>query len=253
MRRFKIDARAIVKRACIIRDPDANHIVNVLRLKAGDRVVLFDGAGQEYEALIAKILRGEVRLSIERSRRCQVESPVRITLAQGFLKDKKMDTLIRQLTELGISRWIPFFGARSVPRPDAKRLVKRVARWQKIADEALKQCGRAQAPRIETAPDFSEMLRFADASTVKLIFWVAEEAAFPENDPVAGTDHREVFIVLGPEGGFTAGEIDLARQAGFQTVSLGPRILRAETATIAAGTLIQYRFGDLGRGRLNIQ
>ncbi len=253
MRRFKIDARVIAKSACVIRDPDANHIVNVLRLKAGDRVELFDGAGQEYTAIIAEIRRGEVRLSIERSRRCQVESSVRITLAQGFLKDKKMDTLIRQLTELGISRWIPFFGARSVPRPDAKRLAKRAARWQKIADEALKQCGRAQAPRIETASDFNQMLRLAEASAVKLIFWEAEAAAFPENDRVDGTDHREVFIVLGPEGGFTAGEIDLARQAGFQSVSLGPRILRAETATIAAGTLVQYRFGDLGHGRLHIQ
>ena len=249
MRRFKIDARAIDKSACVIRDPDANHIVNVLRLKAGDRVVLFDGAGQEYEAVIAQIIRGEVRLSIERSRRCQVESPVRITLAQGFLKDKKMDTLIRQLTELGISRWIPFFGARSVPRPDTKRLARRAARWQKIADEALKQCGRAQAPRIETVADFSEMLRLAGASAVKLIFWEAEEAAFPEIKLVTGTDHREVFIVLGPEGGLTAGEIELARQAGFVSVSLGPRILRAETATIAAGTLVQYLYGDLGKGR----
>ncbi len=252
-RRFKIDAREIVKDACVVRNPDANHIVNVLRLKAGDRVVLFDGTGREYEAVIAEILHGEVRLAIEKSRRCQVESPVQITLAQGYLKDKKMDPLIRQLTELGISRWIPFFGARSVPRPDAGRLAKRAARWQKIADEALKQCGRARAPRIETAAGFSEMLRLADASAVKLVFWEAEEAAFPENDPVSGTDNREVFAILGPEGGLTAGEIDLARQAGFQPVSLGPRILRAETATIAAATLVQYRFGDLGIGRLHIQ
>ena len=121
MRRFKIDARAISQNSAVIKGPDANHIVNVLRLKAGGRVVLFDGAGWEYEAVIAEILRGEVRLSIEKSRQCQVESPLRITVAQGFLKDKKMDTLIRQLTELGISRWIPFFGARSVPRPDARR------------------------------------------------------------------------------------------------------------------------------------
>ncbi|MCP3951634.1 MAG: 16S rRNA (uracil(1498)-N(3))-methyltransferase, partial [Desulfobacterales bacterium] len=237
IRRFKIDTRAIVKSACVIKGLDANHIVNVLRLKAGARVVLFDGAGQEYEAIIAEILHGEVRLSIELRRQCQVESHVCITVAQGFLKDKKMDTLIRQLTELGISRWIPFFGARSIPHPDANRLARRMERWQKIADEALKQCLRALSPRIEIGADFSEMLRLADTAAVKLIFWEAEEAAFPEADHVAGTDPREVFIALGPEGGFTAEEIDLARQAGFQPVSLGPRILRAETATIAAGTL----------------
>ena len=122
-----------------------------------------------------------------------------------------------------------------------------MTRWQKIADEALKQCRRAQSPRIETAATFNAMLQLADASAVKLIFWEAEEAAFPENDRVTGTDHQGVFIILGPEGGLTAEEIDLARQAGFQPVSLGPRILRAETATIAACTLVQYIFGDLGK------
>lgn len=253
MRRFKIDARVISQNSAVIKGSDANHIVNVLRLKAGGRVVLFDGAGWEYAAVIAEVLHGEVRLSIEESRRCQVESPLQVTVAQGFLKDKKMDTLIRQLTELGISRWIPYFGARSVPRPDTKRLANRIARWQKIADEALKQCRRAQSPRIETAADFKAMLPLADASALKLIFWEAEEAAFPEKDRVAGAEHRRAFIVLGPEGGLTAEEIDQARKAGFQVVSLGPRILRAETATIAAGTLVQYLFGDLGQGRLNLR
>ena len=249
MRRFKIDGRAINQNSAVITGSDANHIVNVLRLKAGGRVVLFDGAGREYAAVIAEIRRAEVRLSIEARRRCQVESPLQLTVAQGFLKDKKMDTLIRQLTELGIRRWIPYFGARSVPRPDTQRLAKRMNRWRKIADEALKQCRRAQSPKIETAADFSEMLRLSDAAAVKLIFWEAETSAFPEGNRVAQREHPDVFIILGPEGGLTAEEIHQARQAGFQPVSLGPRILRAETASVAAITLAQYLFGDLGRGR----
>ena len=93
------------------------------------------------------------------------------------------------------------------------------------------------------------MLQLAEASALKLIFWETAEAAFPENDRSAAQDHRAVFIVLGPEGGLTPEEVDRARQAGFQVVSLGPRILRAETATIAAGALVQFLFGDLGEGR----
>lgn len=125
-----------------------------------------------------------------------------------------------------------------------------MTRWQKIAVESLKQCQRAMAPRIQTAAGFEQMLRFAGESDVKIAFWEAEETAIPDADSFGNADPREIFIILGPEGGLTAEEISLARQAGFQSVSLGPRILRAETATIAACTLVQYLFGDLGKGRL---
>ena len=140
MRRFKIDAAAIVDSTCVLSGSDARHMINVLRLKAGDRVVLFDGTGKEYAAAIHSISSGEVRLAVLGNRPGLAESPARITVAQGFLKDKKMDALIRQLTELGISRWIPFCGERSVARPDAERLARRSERWRKIATEALKQC-----------------------------------------------------------------------------------------------------------------
>ncbi len=250
MKRFKIDAREVKKTASAIRGPDANHMINVLRLKAGDRVVLFDGTGMEYEARIKKISSMEVRLSITKTCRGLAEPPVRITVAQGFLKERKMDTLIRPLTELGISRWVPFFAARSVSRPDAQRLSKRVARWQKIAAESLKQCRRARAPRIETAADFEQMLQLAGESDVKMAFWEEEAGPLSEVDSFGDADPREIFIILGPEGGLTLEEISRARQAGFKSVSLGPRILRSETATIAACTLAPYRCGDLGKGRL---
>jgi len=250
MRRFKIDVKTAAGRTAVITGPDANHMANVLRMKAGDSVVLFDGTGQEYTARIEKITRGKVRLSFEESRPSRAESPARITVAQGFLKDRKMDMLIRQLTELGISRWIPFLADRSVARPNVERLKKRMDRWRKIADEALKQCRRARSPRMETAADFKAMLKMADASALKLIFWEEETAAFAgDGRAAAETDQQELFLVIGPEGGFTADEINLARQAGFQPLSLGPRILRAETAAVAAAALVQYRFGDLGLGR----
>jgi 16S rRNA (uracil1498-N3)-methyltransferase len=251
MRRFKIDAKECKKSHPVIRGTEANHMINVLRLREGDLVALLDGNGIEYEAGIKKISSREVRLSIKKSRRCPAESPIRITVAQGFLKDKKMDTLIRQLTELGISRWIPFFAARSVPRPDAQRLSNRMTRWQKIAAESLKQCQRALAPRIQTAAGFEQMIRFAGESDVKIAFWEAEETAVLDVDSFGPQVPEDVFIIIGPEGGITAGEISQAQQAGFKTVGMGPRILRAETATIAACALVQYLFGDMGRGVLN--
>ena len=222
-------------------------MINVLRLKEGDLVTLFDGTGIEYEAGIEKISSMEVRLSIKKSRRCRPESPIRITVAQGFLKDKKMDTLIRQLTELGISRWVPFFAARSIARPDAKRVSNRIKRWHKIAAESLKQCRRAVAPRIETAADFRQMLRFAGEADAKLVFWEEQETAIFDADSFGDTRPKNVFVVLGPEGGMTADEISLAKQAGFKIAGMGPRILRAETATVAACTLVQYLFGDMGQ------
>lgn len=245
MRRFKINTETIADSTCVISGSDARHMFNVLRLKAGDRVVLFDGAGKEYAAAIQAISSREVRLAVRDSRPGLAESPARITVAQGFLKDKKMDALIRQLTELGISRWIPFCGARSVARPDAARLTRRSERWQKIATEALKQCRRSQSPSIEPAADFNAVVQLAAPAAVKLIFWEAESVPL-QAAASGGTPPGEVFLILGPEGGFGESEIELARGAGFKSVSLGPRILRAETATLAAATLAQFLFGDIG-------
>ncbi len=245
MRRFKIESREAGQGAPVVRGPDANHMINVLRLTVGERVVLFDGAGREYEAVIAKIASGEVRLSIVACRQSRSESTIRITVAQGFLKEKKMDRLVRPLTELGINRWIPFFAARSVSRPDARRLAHRVTRWQKIALESLKQCRRGRPPLIETVADFGQMLRHAGKTDVKLVFWEKADTALVK--AACGGASRDLFVILGPEGGLTAEEVTQARQAGFQSVSLGPRILRAETATVAAATLVQYLFGDLGK------
>jgi len=248
MRRFKINAGAIKDNTCVISGPEANHMINVLRLKAGDRVLLFDGTGREYAADIQALSSGEVQLSVLNSRPGVAESPARITVAQGFLKDKKMDTLIRQLTELGINRWVPFFGVRSVARPDAARLANREIRWRKIANEALKQCRRTQSPTIEPAADFSAVLQLAASAAVKLIFWEAESTPL-RIDASGAISKGDVFMILGPEGGFTENEIEQARRAGFKSVSLGPRILRAETAALAASALAQFLFGDLGDGQ----
>jgi 16S rRNA (uracil1498-N3)-methyltransferase len=246
MRRFFIEPDTADNPVVSITGSEARHIKNVLRLKAGDTIRLFDGTGVEYEAAIVHLTAGRAELSIISKETAVAESPIELAIAQGYLKEKKMDSLIRQLCELGMSRWMPFISQRSVPRPDEKRLDARMQRWQKIARESLKQCRRSVLPKISAPVAFDEVLEFGRSCDLKILFWEQETRAL---DRKALTDSvnpvKQAFIVLGPEGGFADQEIEKARELGFTISGLGPRILRAETATIAACTLIQFLFGDL--------
>jgi len=231
-----------------ISGSDANHIKNVLRLKPSDKIMLFDGSGNEYEAEIVCMESDKVTAAILGSSSSLTESPVQITVAQGFLKDKKMDTLVRQTTELGITGWLPVITRRSVPRPDSRRLDTRAERWKKIATEALKQCRRGCIPDIQPAVSFKEAVSIGNAYNLKIIFWENETLSFfPWECRTPVRQGTKIFIMLGPEGGFTSDEVEIAAASGFVTASLGPRILRAETAAIAACTLVQYFFGDMGK------
>ena len=129
----------------ILKGDEARHALNVLRLDTGDSVVVFDGRGKEYKARITGLDNRRVTLDIIEVLPGCPESPLQLTLAQGYLKDKKMDRLVPQLTELGVHRWIPFLARRSVAQPDARRQSQRRQRWEKLSLEALKQCGRSRA------------------------------------------------------------------------------------------------------------
>jgi len=248
MRYFFIKQADLADSKAVVKGSDAHHIKNVLRLKIGDEIGLFDGTGLNYKTRIVTLLPKSVEVSVIRSFPSTAESSVQIAVAQALLKDRKMDSLVRQLTELGITRWIPFIAKRSVPRPDKKRLFTRTERWKKIAKEALKQCKRCCSPEIGTTVSFEEVLNLGKDSDLKIVFW--EEESKPVNKDLQVSNLKppeKIFILLGPEGGFTLKEVEKARKSGFITASLGPRILRAETATIAACTLLQYLFGDMGK------
>jgi 16S rRNA (uracil1498-N3)-methyltransferase len=248
MRRFFITPDQAASPSPTLTGQDAHHIRTVLRLKPGEQIELVDGTGMAYAAEIVTIAPDGVKVRIRRRQPQQAESPAGIIVAQAMLKDKKMDVLVRQLTELGMTQWVPFFSARSIPRPDAGRLEHRVARWVKISREAVKQCRRAQTPAIHPPLTFEGSLALALAADcqLKLLFWEDESTPLKNCFRADPSDHKRIMIVLGPEGGFTASEVSQARLAGFTVASLGPRILRAETASLAACTLMQYVFGDLG-------
>ena len=243
-RRFFVPPGKMIDGRAELQAADARHLRTVMRLRSGDRVVVFDGTGKTYQAVVRSMEDDRVIVDLLSQADSTTESHLDLALAQGFLKEKKMDELIRPLSELGVTRWIPFKAHRSVPAPDPQRMAARLARWRKISIEALKQCRRNRPMVIEAPVSFDAVLRLAEPYPLKLLFW-EDEPAPP--DRTAGDPQPDgVFILIGPEGGFEAGEAEQARAAGFKPAGLGPRILRAETATLSAAALVQYLWGDMG-------
>ncbi len=246
MRRFYSPQQLEVGKSVVIGGTDAMHVSKVLRLKVGDTISVFGGRGHAFECRIKSVSPHEVDVIVEKDLLSKTESDVHITFAQAMLKSKKMDTLIRQATELGISRWAPFFSERSVPTPDHKRMIARLERWNKINREALKQCGRDIFMEVLPPVSMEKMLVQGQACDRKIIFWECESAPLEEPIPLPPEQIKSLMVIVGPEGGFSAQEIEQATSLGYETLSLGPRILKAETAAIAAAVLMQYRFGDMG-------
>ena len=245
MRSFFIEPDEILKPLATISGGDARHIRRVLRLKPGAPVQVTDGRGQIGEGRVHRIERDHVVVEILKRFTSQPTASRTLIVAQALLKDRKMDGLIRALTELGMTTWMPFGSTRSVPQPDPRRLQARKERWARIAREAVKQSGRRHLPEIRPVGGLGDIIQTADDFEHKIMFWEAAKAlpAKPRGGLMA-TDPGRLILVVGPEGGFTDQEAETARQAGFQLASLGPRILRSETATIAAVSLVQYLFGD---------
>ncbi len=247
MRYFFIEHPKMIGDAAILKGSDTRQIKNVLRLRPGDKIGLFDGKGMEYEAGIVAISAKGVEVEITRKFRSNSEADIDITVAQAYLKEPKMDGLVRQLTELGVKKWIPFFAQRSIPKPDAARLAARGHRWAKITKEALKQSKRGRVMEISRPVSFEEIPALAYGCHLKIVFWENETKPLCSADAQSADDIQRIFVMLGPEGGFTASEIERVIARGFKSASMGPRILRTETATVAAVTLVQYLFGDMGK------
>lgn len=247
MRRFYIHPDRVESSDIFLSGPEARHLRMVLRLSVGDKVILFDGTDTEYDARIVSFKPGRVDLQITGVRLSPAEPDVKLTIAQALLKKRKMDGLVRQLTELGIHHWRPFIARRSISRPTKAKSLVQVKRWKSIAVEAVKQCRRGSPPIISSPVAFDDVLGASEDDTVKVILW--EKATEPlknrlPSPPLA--DNQQILLMLGPEGGFSETEIEAAKTKGFVTGSLGPRILRAETASLTACVLVLHHLGDLG-------
>jgi 16S rRNA (uracil1498-N3)-methyltransferase len=225
----------------VLRGPAANHISRVLRLRTGDELILFDGRGGEYEARIDEFRKDAVLVSVNEHRAVERESPLAITLAQGVSRGERMDWVIQKATELGVRSIAPILSERTVVRLDAKQTVNKVRHWQAIAIAACEQCGRNQVPEVATPVSLAAFLEQGTSTGIRLL--LSPLGKLRVRDLHAGDSG--VAVLIGPEGGFSEGEQQAAIAAGFTALSLGPRVLRTETAAIAALTAIQQQLGDL--------
>jgi 16S rRNA (uracil1498-N3)-methyltransferase len=244
MRFFYVEPSHIRGDQAVIEGTEAAHVKNVLRLRRGDTLGLVDGQGFEYRAVIERIIPGRIELAVAERQSSPGRAPVHLCAAQGFLKEKKMDRLVRQLSELGVARWVPLICERSVARPEYRRSAVRRERWHKIAVDSLKQSRRGTVMEIADVARFEQMLEQGRSCEARIFFW--EKAVEPLTPERLAGPPSSVMVVLGPEGGFTEAEAAAAEAAGFVVAGLGPRVLRAETAAVAACTLVQYLCGNLG-------
>jgi 16S rRNA (uracil1498-N3)-methyltransferase len=239
MRRFFIDPADIHKGCATITDQEARHISMVLRLTPGITIELFDGTGMVYQAEITKISKSVVETNIVASHRHQ-EKPPFLSVAQALVKGKKMDLIIQKATELGITAIQPIISQNcAITEAPASQ----ISRWQRIALESCKQCDRPTPLICQPAITLNQLLDRAEAFPTKIFFWENEATTTLADLTLHPTE--EVLLLIGPEGGFSEEEAESAIKNGFSPVSLGPRILRAETASIAAMAIVQFLLGNL--------
>jgi len=226
------------KRIVTLTSDEARHLREVLRLKPGDEVSVFNGAGKEFRCAVVQARREFAELELqEEIEAARAESPLKITLAVALLKGEKLDLVVQKGTELGVNEFVPLITRYAdIKLRDKSDAVKRVARWQRIALEAAKQSGRALVPKVGEPKPLGYVLSLSEQC-----FLFSERGGHG----LTQMDTDEVTAIIGSEGGWSEEELDEARAAGAQLITLGGRILRAETAAIAAAVLLQNRFGDL--------
>ena len=245
MRHFVIRPGAIEGDRVRFDADEAHHLGRVLRLRPGALVEAADGGGRVFTVRIEALGRGEAWGTIVGEASASRESPCAITLAQAILKGERMTWLVQKATELGVARLVPVETARVVARAPAERA--RHSRWERVAREAVKQCGRGVVPVVEAPRGFGAVLAEAAAHDATWLCWEGGGRPLATLAREAGRVRR-ILLLVGPEGGFTDDEVAQARAAGARPVGLGPRILRAESAGLVAVALCQHLFGDLGNG-----
>lgn len=218
----------------------AHHIANVLRVRSGAPVSVFDGKGCEHRAIVKAIKRSEIILEIAEAVEPRQESSLDITLLQGIARNDRMDFILQKAVELGVKAIQPLWMQRSQARLKGNRLEKRCKHWQGVISNACEQCGRATLPQLGTAMNYSDWMTSKHSSGLHFLLQPDSDTGLGALQPPVG----EIHVLAGPEGGLNAEEQLLAKSAGFLGIRLGPRILRTETAALAALAGMQTLWGD---------
>ncbi|HCP22206.1 MAG TPA: 16S rRNA (uracil(1498)-N(3))-methyltransferase [Marinobacter hydrocarbonoclasticus] len=226
---------------CQLDDNAANHVGRVLRMQAGQALLLFNGDGQDYRATITEAGKKHVQVAVTEAGKNETESTLRVVLAQTLSKGDRMDYAVQKAVEMGVSEIVPLTTERCDVKLKGDREDKRLRHWQQVAISAAEQCGRARVPEIQPVMTVQQWLEHARACDLRLVLHHRTERSLNTLEKPSS-----IALMIGPEGGLTAEEIALAEDNGFLPVALGPRVLRTETAPVAAIALCQWLWGDIG-------
>ena len=226
---------------CQLDDNAANHVGRVLRMQAGQALLLFNGDGHDYHATITEAGKKHVLVAVTEAAENETESPLRVVLAQTLSKGDRMDYAVQKAVEMGVSEIVPLTTERCDVKLKGDREDKRLRHWQQVAISAAEQCGRARVPEIQPVMTVQQWLEHAQACDLRLVLHHRTEQSLNTLEKPSS-----IALMIGPEGGLTAEEIALAEDNGFLPVALGPRVLRTETAPVAAIALCQWLWGDIG-------
>lgn len=241
MANFYIDKSDITENNATITGEEAGHISRVLRMKKGDKVTLCDGEGYFYEAILSDFSDKSVSAEIISSRKAETEPEVKLTIFQGVPKNPKLETIVQKLTEIGAVKIVPVDTKRAVAKLDKSAKIDRL---RKIAREAAKQSKRGIVPEVEDSMSFKKAVEMASEAELSIIAY-EEEVETSLKAALSGKNPKTVSVMIGPEGGFEKEEVELAKEKGIISVTLGKRILRTETAPLAISSAILYELGEM--------
>ena len=239
--RFYVPQPFAVGQECVLPDTTFRHAVQVLRLGVGEPLILFNGEGGEYLAQISNVSKRAASVLIDSFAAIDTESPIHLTLVQAVIKPDKMDFALQKAVELGVNTIQPLITQRSVVRIGKEQVDKKLQHWDGIVVASCEQSGRTRMPTVQAPLTLERWLETPFTGT-RLILAPGD---FPRINALPSDVPTPIALLIGPEGGFTDAEVETCVQAGVLPVSLGPRILRAETASISALALLQQRYGDL--------
>jgi 16S rRNA (uracil1498-N3)-methyltransferase len=238
--RFYVDAPLRAGASCTLPEDSAHHAIHVMRLREADEAILFNGRGGEYAARVASIQRLHITLDVLEHRSLERESPLQVALVQGVSSSDRMDYTVRKAVELGVASIYPVLATRSVARPKGERADNRRAHWQKVAISACEQCGRNKIPHVHALTSLADYLLGPTEDSFRILLSPRSDLRLSK-----AVEGRSSFVLAaGPEAGFDADEETAFAAAGFTPLKLGPRVLRTETAALAALAALSALRGD---------
>lgn len=241
MPRFFVKPEQVREDCLVICGADVNHIKNVLRMSVGEEISVSDGCGMDYFGTITELSKDAVKVHIENSWASYVELDTKLYLFQGLPKGDKLELIIQKAVELGVYAVVPVITKRTIVKLDEKKEAKKLSRWQAIAESASKQSGRAIVPEVYAPVSFSRALEMAEGLSASIIPYEKAKGMDAAREVIRGLKGRQsIGIFIGPEGGFDTQEVQAALEMGAAAISLGRRILRTETAGLAALSILMF-------------